>query len=210
MKKHIVVGLLAISFILSPVFVNAQTLQQDQINTLIRLLQSLVQLLQQQLLTLQRQSPITQTLSPQQQVDILRNLNNSNNYVSMPVAGDVWTIGQPQYIRLARGINANFPLTSGINVVLAYEKEESGVGGTINCVKQASNQTEFIWNDGNTLMNFCGAASYGKYKNVLPGRYKIKFIMGNPSQTVIAESGVFSIVGTPIPIDTSSGKQLGG
>jgi len=83
------------------------------------------------------------------------------------------------------------------------------VGGTIYCVKQANNQTEFLW-DGNTLMNFCGAAAYGKYKNVLPGRYKIKFIMGNPSETIIAQSGVFSIVGTPIPIDTSSGKQLGG
>ena len=56
MKKYIVVGLLVMSFILSPVFVSAQTVQSDQINTLIRLLQSLVQLLQQQLSMLQGQN----------------------------------------------------------------------------------------------------------------------------------------------------------
>jgi len=80
MKKYIVVGLLIASLFLSPVFVGAQTQtsQQDQINTLIRLLQSLVQLLQQQLSMLQLQGS---------------NLNNSTNYVSMPTSGDVWTIG---------------------------------------------------------------------------------------------------------------------
>ncbi len=77
MKKYIVVGLLLSSFILSPVFVSAQTSQPDQIATLICLLQSLVQLLQQQLSMLQGQNPVTQTLSPQQRVDILQQLNNS-------------------------------------------------------------------------------------------------------------------------------------
>lgn len=57
MKKFIVVGLLAMSFIITPVFASAQTPQPDQITTLIRLLQSLVQLLQQQLLMLQGQIP---------------------------------------------------------------------------------------------------------------------------------------------------------
>lgn len=58
MKKYIVVGLLAMSFILSPVFVNAQTSQPDQTATKISLLRSLIQLLQQQLSMLQRQSSI--------------------------------------------------------------------------------------------------------------------------------------------------------
>jgi hypothetical protein len=60
MKKYIVVGLLVMSFIISPVFVSAQTQtsQPDQIATLIHLLQSLVQLLQQQLSMLQGQAPV--------------------------------------------------------------------------------------------------------------------------------------------------------
>lgn len=79
MKKYVVVSLLVMSFILSPVFVSAQTSQPDQIATLIRLLQSLVQLLQQQLSMLQGQNPITQTLSPQQRTDILLQLNTASN-----------------------------------------------------------------------------------------------------------------------------------
>jgi len=77
MKKYIIVSLLVVSFIITPVFVSAQTSQSDQIDTLIRLLQSLVQQLQQQLsvLRMQGQSP----LSSQQRTDILQNLNNPSS-----------------------------------------------------------------------------------------------------------------------------------
>mgnify|MGYP001579781457 CR=1 FL=1 len=78
MKKYIVIGLLVVSFVVTPVFVSAQTSQQTQI---IRLLQSLIQLLTQQLsmLQLQRQN----SLSPQQRTDILWQLNNSTDYVQL-------------------------------------------------------------------------------------------------------------------------------
>jgi len=76
MKKYIIAGLLVVSFIISPVFVSAQTSQSEQLNTLIRLLQSLVQLLQQQLLVAQGQSPVTQSLSTPQP------LQNPNNQTS--------------------------------------------------------------------------------------------------------------------------------
>ncbi|MFH1170850.1 MAG: hypothetical protein V1704_04895 [Candidatus Vogelbacteria bacterium] len=72
MKKYIIISLLAISFIISPALVSAQTSQQNQI---IHLLQSLIQLLQQQLQVLRMQN--TQPLSPQQRADILRNLQQN-------------------------------------------------------------------------------------------------------------------------------------
>ena len=64
MKKYIIIGLLIMSFILSPTLVSAQTSQQEQINILIRLLQSLVKLLQYQLSILQGQHQTSVTLPP--------------------------------------------------------------------------------------------------------------------------------------------------
>jgi len=95
MKKYIVVGLLVMSFIISPIFVSAQTPQPDQTATLIRLLQNLIQLLQQQLMTLRGIQP----LSPQQRADILRNLQNPSSVtVLSPNGGENFGIGSSKSV----------------------------------------------------------------------------------------------------------------
>ncbi|MFH1170624.1 MAG: hypothetical protein V1704_03645 [Candidatus Vogelbacteria bacterium] len=112
MKKYIIVSLLAISFIITPVFVSAQTSQQAQI---IRLLQSLIQLLTQQLSMLRLQGQ--NALSPQQQtgslsLDALKNMYvtepngqlKNGQYLSAPIdCGDVHGTcpsGQRSYLGL--------------------------------------------------------------------------------------------------------------
>lgn len=64
MKKYIVVGLLFMSFIITPVFASAQTSRQDQINTLLRVIESLTRQLQQLQLLQRQQSKSVPLLVP--------------------------------------------------------------------------------------------------------------------------------------------------
>jgi len=175
--------------------VSAQTSAANvDINVLVRLLQSLIQQLQQQLQQLlaqrQAQSPsLIQVISPR--------------------VGENWQIGQPHIIRLSRDIDVNFPLDSQVMIQLVYKEGESPLGGTIACVKQASNQTEFVW-DRKTLMNFCGAADpVLKYKSLYPGYYQLRFIRDDSSLTILAQSGLFWLTGEPFIFDYT-GKPIGG
>ena len=94
MKKYIVVSLLVMSFILSPVFVSAQTSQSDQTATLIRLLQFLVQLLQQQLSMLQGQTPSFVGNSVSEIPDIIKNITTDVETGSQSVENDFQIVEQ--------------------------------------------------------------------------------------------------------------------
>jgi len=172
MKKYIVVGLLVMSFIISPVFVSAQTSQSDQLATLIRLLQSLVQQLRQQLAMLQGQNPSSQTLSPQQRTDILRNLQNPPSItVLSPNGGEEWTRGANLPIRW------NMPGNSRVDVMLKFQSCGDGEpcsptqGETIVRNVQNISGGSYNWIIGNVLP---GGTEWDSGTVAMTGNYKIQ------------------------------------
>jgi len=172
MKKYIIAGLLTLSFILSPVFVNAQTLQSEQLNSLIRLLQSLVQLLQQQLLVAQGQNLVTQPLSPQQRTDILQNLrNHSSVNVLSPNGGEEWTRGANLPIRWNTAGN------SKVDIKLKFQSCDNddpcspSQGETI--VRNVSGGL-YNWIVGNVLP---GGTEWDSGTGAMTGNYKIQICL---------------------------------
>src|SRR3989344_5047528 len=168
MKKYIVVGLLVMSFIISPIFVSAQTPQPDQTATLIRLLQDLIQLLQQQLWTLRGIQP----LSPQQRADILRNLQNPSSInILSPNGGEEWTRG------------ANLPIqwntvdNSRVDIKLKFQSCDDGgpcsptQGETI--VRNISGGS-YNWIVGNVLP---GGTEWDSGTGAMTGNYKIQICL---------------------------------
>jgi hypothetical protein len=185
MKKYIVVGLLMMSFIITPVFVSAQTPQSDQIATLIRLLQSLVQLLQQQLLTLRMQNPVAQTLSPQQRADILRNLSNIT--VLSPNGGEEWARGANLPIRW------NMPGNSRVDVMLKFQS----CGNDDPCsptqgetVARNVSGGSYNWIVGNVLP---GGTEWDSNTVAMTGNYKIQICLTG-TQTCDFSDFLFRIV----------------
>ncbi len=174
MKKYIVLGLLLMSFTLTPVFVSAQTSPADQTATLIRLLQSLIQLLQQQLQTLRGVQP----LSPQQPASIL---------VLSPNGGEEWTRG------------ANLPLrwnainNSRVDLKLKFQSCDFGEacsptqGETI--VRNVSG-VSYNWIVGKVLP---GGTEWDSGTVAMTGNYKIQICLAG-TQTCDLSDSLFRIV----------------
>ena len=177
MKKYIVVGLLVISFILSPVFVSAQTSQQEQINTLIRLLQSLVQLLQQQLLTLRGGQPLspqpTVTLPPSlptciDQQDGSPVINHLTNY-----SGPIGTILEIKGCNLSGfegDLNVYFEKSDGKKIMLTdtfgdYAKTDGSLIKVV--VKEPCQPGETVYGP------YSGIPAQCNYVAITPGLYKV-------------------------------------
>src|SRR3989344_4956078 len=136
MKKYIVVGLLVMSFIISPVFVSAQTPQQDQTATLIRLLQSLVQLLQQQLSILRGQN-------------VAPNISASVTVLS-PNGGEKYEGGKTYDIKWSSNSTKN------VDIGLIEGSKDSGQGAGYVALN--------IPNSGNYKWSISSSLNTGQYK----------------------------------------------
>ena len=105
--------------------------------------------------------------------------------VLSPKAGDIWTTGDLNTIKL-KVDPRTIPMVDTINL----QDKDGKMVGTIDCLKDTDQHTEFEWNT-EKVMKFCGAGPpEERYVNILPGVYKIVLLYDS---TFPIESGYFSI-----------------